>query len=101
MFTKLLRIAEVAKEKPMEKFTSLAHLINEPMLEFCYYQLSGNKASGVDGVTKAEYEAELQDNIKGVFCSFIFVPLFNFIHDIFWKCPFELNGSPCFKLFIP
>jgi RNA-directed DNA polymerase len=55
MLTKLLRIAEVAKEKPMEKFTSLAHLINEPMLEFCHYQLSGNKASGVDGVTKAEY----------------------------------------------
>jgi hypothetical protein len=66
MLTKLLRIAEVAKEKPMEKFTSLAHLINEPMLEFCHYQLSGNKASGVDGVTKAEYEAELQDNIKSL-----------------------------------
>jgi retron-type reverse transcriptase len=66
MLTKLLRIAEVAKKKPMEKFTSLAHLINEPMLEFCHYQLSGNKALGVDGVTKVEYEAELQDNIKSL-----------------------------------
>ena len=66
MLTKLLRIAKVAKEKPMEKFTSLAHLINEPMLEFCHYQLSGNKALGVDGVTKVEYEAELQDNIKSL-----------------------------------
>jgi len=33
METKLARIAEVARTKPKEKFTSLAHLINEEMCE--------------------------------------------------------------------
>ncbi len=32
METKLKRIAEAAREKPKERFTSLAHLINEQML---------------------------------------------------------------------
>lgn len=31
MLTKLERIAEIAKEKPKEKFTSLMHLIDEKM----------------------------------------------------------------------
>jgi hypothetical protein len=32
------------------------HHINESSLKECFYQLSGGKAVGVDGVTKAEYE---------------------------------------------
>lgn len=32
MQTKLARIAEVAKEKPKEKFTTLHHLLNEELL---------------------------------------------------------------------
>ena len=35
MLTKLAKIAELAKAKPKEQFTSLAHLINEELLEFC------------------------------------------------------------------
>jgi hypothetical protein len=69
MLIKLLRIAEVAKERAMEKFTSLAHLINEPMLEFCHYQLSGNKASGVDGVAGVHTKAwHRQNEATGYSC---------------------------------
>ncbi|PHJ38076.1 RNA-directed DNA polymerase [Desulforamulus profundi] len=63
METKLARIAQVAKERPKEQFTSLAHLINVEMLLECHYELSGNKAAGIDRVTKAEYEKNLLENI--------------------------------------
>lgn len=63
METKLARIAQVAKERPKEKFTSLAHLINVGMLLECHHELSGNKAAGIDRVTKAEYEKNLLENI--------------------------------------
>ena len=66
MLTKLDRIAEIAKEKPEEKFTSLVHLIDEEMLEQCHKELNGKKAVGVDEVTKAEYEENLDENIKAL-----------------------------------
>lgn len=66
METKLARIAQVAKERPKEQFTSLAHLINTDMLLQCHHELSGNKASGIDEVTKVEYEEELLENIKNL-----------------------------------
>ena len=36
METKLARIAELAKEKPKEQFTSLYHLLNKEMLLECH-----------------------------------------------------------------
>ncbi|WP_243175681.1 hypothetical protein [Clostridium gasigenes] len=64
METKLIRIAEIAKEKPKEKFTSLYHYINKEMLLNCHKQLLGNKATGIDDVTKKEYSKELYNNIE-------------------------------------
>ncbi|MFA7078034.1 MAG: group II intron reverse transcriptase/maturase [Syntrophomonas sp.] len=64
METKLDRIAEIAKERPNEKFTSLAHLLDEETLMQCHKEINGNKATGIDRVTKAEYEQELDSNIK-------------------------------------
>ena len=64
METKLDRIAEIAKERPNEKFTSLAHLLDTEMLKQCHKEIDGNKATGIDRVTKAEYEKELDSNIK-------------------------------------
>ena len=66
METKLTRIAEVAKEKPNEKFTSLVHLINESMLVECHREMDARKAIGVDKVTKEEYEQNLQANIANL-----------------------------------
>jgi len=64
MTTKLARIADIAKEKPEEKFTSLAHLLSKEMLLDCHYELNGDRAPGVDQVTKQEYEADIETNIK-------------------------------------
>lgn len=66
METKLARIAEIAKGKPKEKFTALCHHINEEMLQLCHHELAGNKAAGIDKVTKEEYQANLAENLKGL-----------------------------------
>lgn len=64
MLIKLDRISEITKEKPKEKFTSLMHLMDEDMLKLCHHELDRKKATGVDKVTKDEYEANLDDNIR-------------------------------------
>ena len=66
METKLARIAEIAIERPNEKFTSLAHLLSEDMLKQCHNELNGNKASGIDQVTKEEYDKNLEANISNL-----------------------------------
>lgn len=63
MITKLARIAKIAKKRPDEKFTSLAHLLNEDLLKQCHKELNGNKATGIDKITKEVYEKELDKNI--------------------------------------
>lgn len=66
MGTKLERIAEISATMPKPEFTSLYHLINQEMLMQCHRELSGNKAVGVDKVTKAEYEEHLEENITNL-----------------------------------
>ena len=64
MKTKLIRIAEISKERPKEVFTSIYHLINKELLLQCHKELDGKKATGLDGVTKAEYNENLTGNIN-------------------------------------
>lgn len=64
METKLARIAEIARAKPKDQFTSLAHLINAEMIKACHKQMDKNKAVGIDGISKEEYEANLEENTK-------------------------------------
>jgi len=51
--TKLVRIAQIAKERPKEVFTSLDQHLNEEMLTQAHQELKGDKAVGVDRITKA------------------------------------------------
>jgi group II intron reverse transcriptase/maturase len=64
--TKLARIAEKAKSQPEEVFTSLYHYLNKEMLLQCHQELSADKATGVDQVTKEEYSKELERNIESL-----------------------------------
>ena len=66
METKLERIAEIARNRPEEVFTALIHHINKDMLIDCHYELDADKAAGVDGVTKKEYEKKLVENIENL-----------------------------------
>jgi len=63
METKLVRINQIAKEKPKEVFTSLYHYLNEEMLSQCHQQLKANSAAGIDRITKETYTANLSENI--------------------------------------
>lgn len=64
METQLQRIAKVAKSKPKERFTSLTHLVNKETLIECHNEMNGNKASGIDEMTKEEYGVNLEANIE-------------------------------------
>jgi RNA-directed DNA polymerase len=64
METGLVRIAEIAKKRPKERFTALVHHINAETLTECHGELRGAKASGVDKVTWEEYGENLEANIR-------------------------------------
>ncbi len=64
METKLARITQISKERPKEIFTSIYHFLNKEMLMICHKELDGKKATGLDGITKAEYEEDLERNIE-------------------------------------
>lgn len=66
METKLKRIAELAKMNQDMAFTTLAHLLNEENLKQCHHELPSGKATGVKGVTKEDYGAKLDENIKSL-----------------------------------
>ena len=63
---KLRRVQEVARAKPKERFTSLAHLITKKALERSYKSLDEKAAPGVDGVTKKAYGQNLKENLKAL-----------------------------------
>ena len=64
METKLAKITEIAKRRPHEKFTSLAHLLNKELLETSHRNLKKGKAPGVDEIGKEEYEKNFQSNLE-------------------------------------
>ena len=64
MGTKLERISQLSKENPEMVFTSIGHLINEELLKECHEKMDGDKAVGIDGVTKEEYGRELEENLS-------------------------------------
>ena len=66
METKLTRIAQIAKERPEARITSLAGLINKESLTESHRRMSGRKAAGVDQLTKAEYDKNLEYNIDSL-----------------------------------
>lgn len=63
VFTKLQRIAEMAKSKPSMVFTSLAHLIDLPFLREAWSKTKRDSAPGIDGITFNEYAANLDANL--------------------------------------
>jgi RNA-directed DNA polymerase len=63
METKLIRIAELSKERPDTKLTALVHLLNEENLKRCHHELPAGKATGIKQITKEEYGENLDENI--------------------------------------
>ncbi len=65
MGTDLKRIGEKARKEPERVFTSLYHPVTDvDNLRACYDALPEDRAVGVDGVTKGEYGANLEENLQ-------------------------------------
>ena len=64
--TKLQRIAWLSARDASKRFDNVMHLFSEESLAACFQALEGKKAVGADGVTKAEYGAELECNLAGL-----------------------------------
>lgn len=67
MSTDLTRIGERARKQPDLVFTSLYHHVTDlDNLRACYETLDGDKAVGVDGVTKEQYGDNLEENLQNL-----------------------------------
>lgn len=66
MTTKIARINQISKERPKEIFTSIYHLINKELLKECFDELDGNKAVGIDKITKDDYRLKLDYNLDNL-----------------------------------
>ena len=64
--TKRQRIAKLAKEDPERAFTSLAHCIDIEWLHEAYHLTRKDGATGVDGQTADQYEANLGANLRSL-----------------------------------
>ena len=65
MSTDLTRIGKRACRQPDLVFTSLYHHVTDlDNLRACYRVLDGNRAVGVDGVTKEQYGENLEENLQ-------------------------------------
>jgi RNA-directed DNA polymerase len=76
--TKQHRIAALAKRSPELAFTSLSHLIDLERLLEAYRRTRKDGATGVDGVTAADYELNLIPNLQS---------LLNRVHSGIYRAP--------------
>ena len=64
--TKLDRIGKIAATQKDTVFNNIGHAVDLDLLRECYRQLDGNKAVGIDGVTKEAYGKMLEDNLQNL-----------------------------------
>ena len=66
MTTGLERISQLVKEHPGRKLQTIMHLVNAETLRQVHNKQDCNKAYGVDKVTKADYEENIEDNLRNL-----------------------------------
>ena len=66
MPTSLSGIANKARRDKAARFGNLCQMFSEDNLRWCFYQLRKKSATGVDGVTFRDYEANLEENLSDV-----------------------------------
>ena len=64
LLTKRHWIVELARKKPGEVLFSLHHVIDFEWMREAYWLTRKDGATGIDGVTATEYEANLEANLK-------------------------------------
>lgn len=58
------RVRQAARQRKGQKFTALLHHVSMDALRDAFLALKRRAAPGVDGMTWADYEAELEDNLR-------------------------------------
>jgi RNA-directed DNA polymerase len=58
------RVRQAARQRKKERFTALLHHVSVDALRIAFYALKRRAASGVDGVTWQDYEAELEPRLR-------------------------------------
>ena len=66
MTTGLERISQLVSEHPDRKLQTIMHMVNADTLRGVHNRQDKNKAYGVDKVTKAEYGANIEENLKNL-----------------------------------
>lgn len=67
MTTTLERFTQWARETPQKQYTALTGLLSSPIeLLACFDKQPGNKALGIDGVSKAAYAMDVVERIKAL-----------------------------------
>jgi group II intron reverse transcriptase/maturase len=56
-------VRNAARQRKKERFTALLHHVNQNTLREAYYALKRDAAPGVDGLTWADYEADLEPRL--------------------------------------
>ncbi|MFB1490396.1 MAG: reverse transcriptase domain-containing protein [Thiocapsa sp. C3-sup] len=65
MSTEPRRIGEKARSEPRLVFTSLYHHVYDvDHLHACFEALPGDRAVGIDGITKEQYRVNLEENLR-------------------------------------
>lgn len=65
-FAKLDRVFVRASKSKETVFNNIGHIIDYDMLKDLYYELDGNKAIGVDGITKEVYGNDLAEHLTSL-----------------------------------
>jgi len=66
MLTGMDRILHLIDQYPNRKLQTLMHLVNKTTLKEVHKKQDKNKASGIDKITKAEYDKNLDGNISNL-----------------------------------
>jgi RNA-directed DNA polymerase len=64
--TRQEKLVELAQIEPKQILTTLAHHIDEVRLPEAYRRTRKDGAAGIDGVTAAQYEADLEANLASL-----------------------------------
>jgi group II intron reverse transcriptase/maturase len=70
VYTKLARIAELAREHSDRVFSSLHHVIDVELLREAYRRTRKNAAAGIDGQSAEAYGADLEGNLTELLTRF-------------------------------
>jgi RNA-directed DNA polymerase len=60
----LERIRQAARQGKKERFTALLHHVNVDLLRQAFFEIKKDAAPGVDGLTRQDYEAELERKLE-------------------------------------